>query len=68
MKSTTDAVLDCTWSVNDVLKRYPMTMEVFNRHGIDLCCGGVLSVDEAATQEGVDKEVLCAELRAVAAE
>ena len=63
---TTTQKLDCTWSVNDVITRYPSTMPVFNRFGLDTCCGAMLSVEEAARQEGVDREALCAELHAAA--
>jgi iron-sulfur cluster repair protein YtfE (RIC family) len=41
-------------------------MPVFNRFGLDTCCGAMLSVEEAARQEGVDREALCAELHAAA--
>ena len=58
--------LDCGWTVNDVVKRHPATMEVFNRYGLDTCCGAMLTVEQAAHQDGVDTRILCAELHAAA--
>lgn len=58
--STTD--LDCRLSVNAVIARHPSTTKVFNAHGIDTCCGGAKSVEEAAREAGVDPAVLCGEL------
>jgi iron-sulfur cluster repair protein YtfE (RIC family) len=59
--------LDCQWTVGQVLERYPTTATVFNRYGIDLCCGSAVSVREAAHRDGVEAEALCAELHAAAA-
>lgn len=58
--------LDCTWRVEDVITRHPATIGVFNRFGIDTCCGAVLSVQEAAKRDCVDAEALCEELHAAA--
>lgn len=54
--------LDCQWTVGKVLERYPATAEVFNRYGIDMCCGSSVSVREAAYRDGVDADQLCSEL------
>jgi hypothetical protein len=59
---TTELELDCTLSVNDVIMRYPATIAVFNRFGVDTCCGGILSVEAAACANDVDREALCAQL------
>jgi iron-sulfur cluster repair protein YtfE (RIC family) len=66
-KITNDIELDCHWSVGAVLERYASTAAVFNRHGIDMCCGSSVSVREAAQRDGVDAEELCAELKEAAA-
>ena len=34
--------------VNEVIRTHPATVEVFNRFGIDSCCGGAAPVGEAA--------------------
>jgi iron-sulfur cluster repair protein YtfE (RIC family) len=65
--TTTERALDCAWTVNDVITRHPATMTVFNRFGLDICCGATLSVEKAAAEAGVDGEVLCDALRTAAA-
>jgi iron-sulfur cluster repair protein YtfE (RIC family) len=54
--------LDCSLSVNTVLARFPSTLSVFNRFGLDTCCGGALSVADAARAADVDTEALCGAL------
>ncbi|HEY0970718.1 MAG TPA: DUF542 domain-containing protein [Gemmatimonadales bacterium] len=60
MTTTTSTIqLDCSLSVNEIIARHPETTSVFNAHGVDTCCGGNLSVQEAAKRENVDASVLC---------
>jgi regulator of cell morphogenesis and NO signaling len=40
-------------SVNEVLRLAPDTGAVFNRFGVDTCCGGGLPLDQAAREAGV---------------
>lgn len=54
--------LDCSLTVNAVRAQHPSTLEVFNRYGLDTCCGGRLSVSDAAQAAGVDAIALCAAL------
>ena len=54
--------LECRWSVNEVIARHPATIAVFNAHGIDTCCGGALSVEEAAYEARLDPLQLLAAL------
>lgn len=54
--------LDCSLSVNAILARYPATLHVFSRLGLDTCCGGVLSVADAARAADVDADALCGAL------
>ncbi|HKT08785.1 MAG TPA: DUF542 domain-containing protein [Gemmatimonadaceae bacterium] len=61
---TTERPLDGTWTVADVLHNHPATGTVFTRFGLDTCCGGVLTVEEAAHRHGLDSVALCAALRA----
>jgi regulator of cell morphogenesis and NO signaling len=61
MSSMTDdsiAPLDPSWSVNDVLLDRPAAVTVFNALGIDACCGGALSLSEAADQAEVSVAAL----------
>lgn len=62
-QSTTVQQIDCSRSVNDVMAYYPSTLHVFNRFGVDTCCGGTLSVEEAVRANGLDATTLCAALR-----
>jgi regulator of cell morphogenesis and NO signaling len=49
-------------SVNDVLRESPAAAAVLNRFGIDTCCGGSLSLAEAAASVGVPLAELLAAL------
>ena len=64
--TTTGIELDCQWTVGQVIERYPATKTVFDRYGIDLCCGSRVSVREAAHRDGIETETLCAELHQAA--
>lgn len=55
-----------TMTVSEVVTLSPGTTAVFNRHGIDTCCGGDKAVQVAASLHGVDLAALLAELAAVA--
>ena len=59
----TDIGIGRTSTVNDVLQRHPETVAVFNEFGIDACCGGAYSLDEAASRDGADAAALLAALR-----
>ena len=53
-------------TVNDVLLRCPPAVAVFNRFGIDACCGGGASLGEAASRDGADLKSLLEALQAEA--
>lgn len=59
---TTTIQLDCRLSVNEVIARHPSTTGTFNAHGVDTCCGGAASVEDAARAAGVDPTKLCGAL------
>ena len=50
------------WTVNHALLVAPAAVAVFNRFGIDTCCGGTQTLAEAARAVGVAPEVLAAAL------
>ena len=54
--------------VNEVIRKYPSTVEVFNRYGIDACCGGAAPVAEAAVRDGADPVVVAEALERAMAE
>jgi iron-sulfur cluster repair protein YtfE (RIC family) len=64
--STATLELDCTLTVRHVIERYPATRAVFDRFGVDACCGGGASVEQAARLHDVDGVALCTALRTAA--
>jgi regulator of cell morphogenesis and NO signaling len=59
--------IDAGITVNEMLRLYPGTVSVLNAFGIDACCGGAASLDEAARRDGVDLNALLSALVAAAA-
>lgn len=49
-------------TVNEMIRRFPATIEIFNRYDIDACCGGAAPVAEAAIRDGADPVALQTEL------
>lgn len=48
-----DSPIDPTLTLDEITNRFPETIEVFNRFGIDMCCGGAATLAEAAARDGV---------------
>lgn len=44
--------------INDVIKKYPRTIKVFNEYKVDSCCGGGAPIETTAKRDGVDVEGL----------
>jgi regulator of cell morphogenesis and NO signaling len=44
--------IDTSVSVNEMVASHPETMPVFNRFGLDTCCGGGAPIAEAARRDG----------------
>jgi len=44
--------------VNDCIQLYPGTIGVFTRFNIDSCCGGAVSIEEAAKRDGAPLDEL----------
>lgn len=49
-------------TINEILAEHPAAVSVFNALGIDACCGGDASLDEAARRDGASLEALIAAL------
>lgn len=64
--STTEYELDCASTVHELIQHHPATRAVFQRFGVDTCCGSAVSVQEAARRDGLDPNRLCSELREAA--
>jgi len=54
-----------TLTINEIVARYPEAIAVFDRFGFDTCCGGGITVDEAARRDGVDASAVLGALRDV---
>jgi regulator of cell morphogenesis and NO signaling len=50
------------WTVNEALRAAPQLVGAFNRLGLDTCCGGALTLGEAARAAGLTPNELRAEL------
>jgi regulator of cell morphogenesis and NO signaling len=53
--------------VADIAAHHPRSIEVFERHGIDFCCGGRRALGEACREHGAAVEEVAAEIAAAAA-
>jgi regulator of cell morphogenesis and NO signaling len=58
------ARFEATQSVGAVVARAPATSRVFERHGIDYCCGGGTPLRAACASRGLDVAAILAELDA----
>jgi len=44
--------------INDVIRKHPETIKVFNEYKVDSCCGGGAPIETTAKRDGVDVETL----------
>ena len=44
--------------INDVIKKYPQSIAVFNEFQVDSCCGGGQSIEKTAAAGGIDVDAL----------
>lgn len=52
--------------VNDCIKLFPKTIGIFTQFHIDSCCGGAVSIEDAARRDGAPLDELMAALDAAA--
>ena len=50
--------IDTADTVNRIIVEYPAAVSIFNAFGIDACCGGDASLEEAARRDGADVDAL----------
>jgi regulator of cell morphogenesis and NO signaling len=62
MQSTTSRI-DAAMTVNEVIRRHPATLPIFNEYGIDTCCGGGVALAVAAERDAVDLGTLLLRLQ-----
>lgn len=54
--------IDPTTTINALVDRHPSLMPILAGHGLDLCCGGPLTLAEAAERHGLDMAALIGEI------
>lgn len=57
-----------TMIINDVIRKYPETIKVFNDYKVDSCCGGGAPIETTAKRDGVDVAALLNALNAAVAQ
>lgn len=45
-------------TVNEIVAQHPETIAVFNKFGIDSCCGGGVPLRDAAHRDGAELDAL----------
>lgn len=60
--------VDTAETVNEIIVRHPAAVSVFNAFGIDACCGGDASVEEAARRDGANIQALIEALQTLTTE
>ena len=63
-----DVEFDPTLTLNEITARFPATIAVFNDFGMDVCCGGDVSLAEAASRDGADLDAVTAALKLAVSE
>ena len=61
----TASTLDHAQTVGEIVAERPGTSVVFERHGIDYCCGGKVPFGEACAKIGLNPDTLAAEIAAL---
>ncbi len=67
MTTDNNTYFDPAWTVNETMARYPATIAVFNKFGIDTCCGSGSPIREAAFRDDADADLLVDALRVAVA-
>ena len=61
-KANKAAEITADMTINEIITQHPETVAVFDRLGIDSCCGGALPLAEVARKHRFDFIALLAEL------
>ena len=54
----TPGAISPTWTVNDTILRVPNAVHVFNAFGVDACCGGAATLEQAAADARISVATL----------
>ncbi len=65
MSSSTEVTISETMTLNDIMLATPRAVEIFNRLGLDSCCGGAKPLALVCEKHGHDLAAVLRELRAV---
>jgi regulator of cell morphogenesis and NO signaling len=65
MPDTTTIVITGDMTLNAISLAVPRALEVFERHGLDSCCGRAKALAYVCERHGLDLEAVLAELRAL---
>ncbi|MDF1576647.1 MAG: iron-sulfur cluster repair di-iron protein [Bacteroidales bacterium] len=65
LKKYREMDINLNTKVGEIVRRNFSTARIFEAQKIDFCCGGNISLELAAKKEGVDTNILLAELNAV---
>lgn len=68
MQTVNTTPVTATATLNDIVARYPQTLPVLQRFGLDTCCGGSLPLQTAVEHHGLDLDQVLAALQAVTRE
>lgn len=49
-------------TVGQIAAQYPASVRIFEKYGIDFCCGGKIPVSDAFSRKGLDPAALVAEM------
>lgn len=49
-----DKKINKDMTINEVMKLYPKTMEVFTKFNVDSCCGGTNTLEKGAEDSGAN--------------
>jgi len=66
MTTMTDAPLSGDLTLNEIAAAVPRALEVFNRYGLDSCCGGAKPLALVCEKHGLDLEKVLGDIRSVA--
>jgi len=50
--------IESSWTINELLRREPLSAAALNAFGVDTCCGGGDTIDVAAAAAGISGAAL----------